>query len=668
MNVSRFRLGDEPKPKNADDNLRSFIAASKESLPYTEVVWGEPSWCIEAQNVKKRAHLANNRNLMFTAHSGAKVKLADRILFETPFSDLVKACLVRRRLDRGIRSGPQNVFLRAARHVYEALPLPARLDTTMITRGHFVAAETAAMLREKPSSAYRACVFLQEFATMLDRHTLCRAPIDFRTSAKRPKDERDRTSAKFEERTEKLPTGAARRALAELANDERLLANPLDRLRMRITELFFVCGFRAGEVLTLPADPLAREFVLDNGTLRLDALTGEPVERIGLRYTPEKGGEPIVKWVTTDANPLVLRSIAEIEQICRPFRENARWLEEHPGDVQIDVDDDEMLSMPRAAEIVGLEGSFLSWLEQRGRGGRKLLTGVGKNLRISGADLRRAMASDRFDKPVLIRANGEVQTLGNSLLVVPLWLWHSRKSVNLAIAMPVNIQVLSDFLAGRDGMPSVFERYGVVDDEGRPFRFRSHDFRRLLNIVAFRGGLSQVEIAQWMGRRRLEDNAAYDLRSASEMADEMRALIEKNEIFGSITDQVRALPVTERANFLNQRLTMLHTTPHGQCGSNIVENPCETAVSCLGGCRHYLRRKNDPQSRASLLRIERETIVGLERARDAGERGQAKNWLEAQELVLRTVRAALAIDDDPNLIFGQAYAVNPDGSNRGEPL
>ena len=75
------------------------------------------------------------------------------------------------------------------------------------------------------------------------------------------------------------------------------------------------------------------------------------------------------------------------------------------------------------------------------------------------------------------------------------------------------------------------------------------------------------------------------------MADEMRTLIAKNEVFGSIADQVRALPVIERSDVLNQRLTMLHTTPHGQCGSNIVENPCETAVSCLGGCRHYLRKK-----------------------------------------------------------------------------
>jgi hypothetical protein len=264
----------------------------------------------------------------------------------------------------------------------------------------------------------------------------------------------------------------------------------------------------------------------------------------------------------TDANPLILRSIADIEEICGPFRENARWLEEHPGDVRIDVRDDELLSTSQAAGLVGVVSNdkFIQWVKLPGRGGLEVLTRVGGKYFVSGAGLRRAIATDRYDKPVLVRANGARQTLGDTLLVVPLRFWRNENSVNYAVAMPVGLQVLSDFLAGRDGMPSVFERYGIVDDEGRPFRFRSHDFRRLVNIVAQRGGLSQVEIAQWMGRRRIEDNSAYDLRSAAEMADEMRALIEKNEVFGSITDQVRALPVTERAEFLNQRLTASHDT------------------------------------------------------------------------------------------------------------
>jgi hypothetical protein len=173
-----------------------------------------------------------------------------------------------------------------------------------------------------------------------------------------------------------------------------------------------------------------------------------------------------------------------------------------------------------------------------------------------------------------------------------------------------------------------------------------------------------------MGRRRIADNSAYDFRTAAEMANEMRALIGKNEAYGTIVEQVKALPVVEREAFLQNRLTMLHATPLGDCGSNIAENPCETAVSCLGGCKHYLRRKNDRSSRLSLLRVEGVAIEALGRARDAAAtvKPTAPNWIESQERVLRTVRAALAIDDDPTLIDGSLYAVSPNGPVLGEPM
>lgn len=173
-----------------------------------------------------------------------------------------------------------------------------------------------------------------------------------------------------------------------------------------------------------------------------------------------------------------------------------------------------------------------------------------------------------------------------------------------------------------------------------------------------------------MGRRRVEDNIDYDLRSSGEMADEMRRLIQSNDVYGTISDQVQSLPERDRPAYLSARLTMVHTTQHGQCGSNIVENRCETAVSCLGGCRYYLRRKNDAKSRASLLRIRDATIKALERARAARalSKRTAPNWVAAQETVLRTIAAALAVDDDPTLLDGQAAAVNPGGPNLGKSL
>ena len=653
-------------------SLADFIAQAQMQQPYQNVSWDSPTWDITASDVKTRAHLNNKKRLYFTQHAGARVPIDKRVAFESPFADLVKALLVDRRLKRGIESGPQLVFLRAARYLYDALPLSARRDPTLIARGYFVAAEGACLRRESASSAYRAAQHLEEFACLLDRHRLCRANIDFRSSTPRLREVGDRTSALFEERVKGLPTAKVLDALAEIANNVDLEQRPFDLLRVRLTELLFVGGFRIGEILTLPAKPLVREFVLDDrGGLRLDAATGESVERLGFRYWPEKGGEPIVKWFSTVANPLVLRALADIDRLCTPARDNATWLEANPGDVALlGFDDGEQLSLGQVAKIVGVVNAR-QWLGQRARGGASAIKAGPAGPYVKAIDLRNALVSDRFDKPVLIRSDGQRQELSESLFVMFKYDWSEKRPVNRFISVPVSWQSIKDFLCSRGRIiRSVFERYGHLDEAGDPYRIKTHDFRRLLNTIAQRGGLSQTEIAQWMGRRRVKDNSAYDLRSSAEMADEMRTLIGKNEVYGVIADQVRALPQTDRKAFLNARLTMLHATPLGDCGSSIAENPCETALSCLGGCRHYLRRKGDEASRLSIERIARDTVGALQRAREAVIQGKynAENWVSAQETVLATARAALAIDDDASMALGELGRVTPDGPLIGKPL
>lgn len=659
--------------QNPSRELEAFIAEARVQQPYRDVIWEDAVWDITASDVKTRAHLANKKTLYFTEHDGSRVALEQRVVFEDAFADLVKACVVRRRVNRGMESAPQRVFVRAARYLYEAISWSVRRDPTSITRGHFVAAESTCFQREKASSAYRVAQHLEEFAKILDRHGLCRGTIEFRSSLQRPKDEADRTSAGFEERTRGLPTRGVLDALAAIANDPGLHLRPFDLLRVRLAELLFVGGFRVGEGLTLPANALVREFVLDEAQgIRLDAASGAPIERLGIRYWPEKGGDPLVKWVPSVANPLVLRALEDINRLCTPARLNAAWLEDHPGDVALEVENEKRLSLEQAAKIIGLRGAtkVRQWFGQRRRGGRNVVMNIAGRAYVTWDVLRRALASDRYDKPVVVRDDGLCQYLGQSLFAMFLYDWSENRSVNRFISVPVTWQHVNDFLCGRDGMPSVFERQGYVDDAGRPLRIKTHDFRRLLNVVAQRGGLSQVEIAQWMGRRRIADNVAYDLRTAAEMATEMRTLVNRNEVFGAIADQVRALPEADRTAFLEARLAMLHTTPHGQCASNIAESPCATAVSCLGGCRHYLRRKGDLESRESLLRIERETLVALQRAREAMNEGKfnAENWVRSQETVLRTVRAALALDDDHDVAEGELRHVAPGGPMIGEPL
>ncbi|MGB8204314.1 MAG: hypothetical protein WCE83_06530 [Candidatus Baltobacteraceae bacterium] len=482
-------------------------------------------------------------------------------------------------------------------------------------------------------------------------------------------------SATFEKRTENLPSKDLLEALATIANDAMLKEEPFDLLRMRIVELLVVGGFRIGEALTLPTSPLIREPVLDEaGAPKLDAATGVPLERIGIRYWPEKGGQPVPKWVPTAANPLVLRAVNEIDDVCKPARDNAIWLDAHPGQVDLPLVDTEKFTKAEAAEMLGLQGkgALQAWVRGKGRGGSALLERAGSRCLITGANLKFALAQDRYNKPMLVRSNGRRQSLGESLIVQYMHAGHRQRSVNRFISVPVTWAQIASFLAGKhcgsEHIDSVFERFGLADESGRPYRVKTHDFRRLLNTIAQRGGLTQAEIALWMGRRRVEDNTAYDLRTSVEMAAEMRQLVEKNQVYGIISDQVRALPEVERESFLKDRLTMVHVTHLGRCASNIAENPCATAVSCLGGCGHYLRRKGDAKSRVALQRIEREAAEQLERAKALSNKGNAANWVLTHETVLKNARAALAIDDDPQVADGELRHVNPGGSILGKPL
>jgi len=660
------------RDRNPSDFLERFVSEARVAQPYPEIVWDSVAWDITSGDVRKRAHLASRVSLVFAEHATRKVSSDLRVPFIEGFSDVVKACIVRRRVNRGVESSPQKVFLRASRYLYANLPLPARHDPTRITLGHFLAAENAILEREKPSSAYRAATLLEEFARTLDRHGICRIPIEFRSRVKRPTEHHDRTSSTFEQRVKGLPTTDVLNALAAISNDSGIEERSFDLLRMRIAEILLVCGFRIGEMLTLPADTLVREPVLDEaGEVRRDAITGEPIERLGLRYWPEKGGESVVKWIPTISNPLMLRALEDIERVCRPARENARWLDAHPGDVNLDILPDEYVSFRRATKILCLaEQSFCQWIKTRGRGGLLVIAGTGANGHLLGSDLCAAIASDRYDKPVLTRDDGRCQSLGQSLIVIFLNASHDTRATNRFISMPLIWGQMSKFLCGSAGVPSIFQRQGYLDDDGQPYRIRTHDFRRLLNMIAQRGGLTQTEIAQWMGRRRISDNASYDLRTPTEMAAEMRELVAKNEVYGIIADQVRALPEAERGTFLEARLAMSHTTAHGQCASNIAEAPCATAMSCLGGCRQYMRRKGDSKSRESLLRVERETLIALNSAREAMAAGKynAENWVRAQETTLKTTRAALAIDDDATTDLGELRHVSPDGPLIGEPL
>lgn len=62
---------------------------------------------------------------------------------------------------------------------------------------------------------------------------------------------------------------------------------------------------------------------------------------------------------------------------------------------------------------------------------------------------------------------------------------------------------------------NIFERNGVA--EQKKYNLRTHQIRHLINTLAKRGGLSDVDIAKWSGRTHVKQNRVYDHMTNDEL-------------------------------------------------------------------------------------------------------------------------------------------------------
>ncbi len=646
------------------EKLHLFVEKMRTRNVFDVPEWDANEWDITSSLENPRSHNQRAYRILFSEHAPSRMPMSERTALEKAYADLSKAILCRQQELRPKHPGRHAVLLRILRYVYHAANPKVRRVPWRLSLADFAEAERSAVEREEPLSAYKVGQGLEELSTAFDREGLTAARINFRSSLKRPT-HLDRLTPEAEaRRKEKLPDMGLLEALAQIANLPALAANLGDLVRMRCIELLLVVAFRIGEALTLPADTK----VYENDPLRPGQL------RLGLRYWSEKGGDPIVKWIPSVAKELVERAIDDIDRGCKSARELARWLEDHPGTVDIGFDDEVMLSKEQAAEILGVATPrhVVQWL--RARGGEDLVR-LGKTRgtwTVLAGDLKAVMALDRFGQPVVVRPDGKEQTLSQSLFVLHYNEIHGRRGTNWHLAAPLTLQQISDFLGSKTRESiSVFQRYDIKAQDGKPLRTTTHAFRHLVNTMALRGGLSDLELARWMGRGHLGDNAAYDHRTAAELAEEARELIVAGKVFGTIADVYRNLPPhTDSQEFLKTHVSAVHMTSLGGCIHNRAEMPCPIATNCLSGCGDYIRVKGDQRSRKALEKLQSGTRKALSNAEAAKVTGKfnAENWIDAQQRVLTNSERALAIDDDDSIADGTPVHLNPGADSLGEAV
>ncbi|TPJ43458.1 hypothetical protein FJ434_01290 [Mesorhizobium sp. B2-5-13] len=627
--------------RNARANLLAMVEKAKSITTFTESPFESPVWVVSASK-RNRASSANvnGDRLYFTDSKPGCRGIDGRVDLREPIASLIKAAVRLREDDNPRILNDHMELIRAGRFLQEAAK-GINYDPALFLPDHFVAAAAASRKKDAESTAYNIGKKLVELADWTNRYNLAKVRIDFSNPNRRPNDHSMRVGPEAEaRRIKKLPSDAALGALPILAN---MVTEDIDVLRMRTVELLGCGGWRINELLTIAADCEVEEAAFRQGKPVLDD-QGKPVVRYGIRYFAEKIGSPRIKWIPTPLVSVARRAIADIRRITQPVRDDLMWMKQHPGRINVpglSGNPGDLISLSRLACFLGLyPGTGRSWCRTWGVEIREL------GQRESG--VRSGDVADAIK-----RRWPDVPKLDEYMFLILQNATHAiRPSIPGSIRFLTD-QMISHFLCGHAGVPSIFEQYGFTEPDGTPIRVTTHQFRHWLNTLAQEGGMSQMEIARWSGRKDDAENDFYDHVSGMHLAKKARELIEAGSIRGPLATASAGLPPKDRQQFLQTHLATAHVTDLGMCVHDWSLTPCLIHGDCSDCDDTIVVKGNEKQFRnAKALFDETTLLLAKAKSEVAAETYGAGRWEAAHERTLDGLARILGIHQDASIPDG----------------
>jgi len=651
-------------------NLAAFISFAKRSPALGEIEWNEVEWKLDADGLvlrKQRGHKSYGDTLVFTTRetSGrgqARVQASERTAIAAPYADFAKA-------DLRIHAEASDVSISVLRRLLTAHQFLERElrkagkhnGVEHLTIRHFEFAEEALKQEQAPTTAYRVSQYLVHISKVIDERRLTSHSIGYNTRLKRPLDGDELTEAGQAEGMKKMiPT----EALDNLAD---IFAHPADdheRLIIAIVGLFVAGGFRAGEALTFPVDCWRSEPQQGDS---VDPETGVIVCNQGILYASEKEQKFATKWLPKDSVEMARRAVDDLTRLCQPAREIAKWMEANPGRLKplADLRPTDWITGSDACDRLGFaENTSNNWRifkEIRPNGGR------GKAwYRVE--DIEKLFLPDRTGTRAFTLPGGGKQLLSETLIVVWRNQFHGNRPALKFMPELMSLANLSGEISPppsheRDGRTGLLSRFGV--------RATTKQFRHWLNTIADRGGLNDIDLAKWMGRRDITQNQAYKHGLLAVRTEAAQKLIRTGEAEGIIPRIYRSLAPKDQEAFLRASVTAAHSMTYGMCVHNFAQEPCPKCNQCLRKCPEYIRVKGDLDQRQALLELKAQEEGNLRRAQAAlpdaeGKRGAygADRWVKWAEETLAGINEALEVDDDASIDPGSERRVFTDSSTK----
>lgn len=653
--------------------LLMAINEAKALRIYPDINWDDCRWDITKFG-KPLAHEKRSLNLYFTPHSRVGPQPTDRknISYEQPFADFAKSIITTRASERGLSFKGHTHMMIALRYLYDALLHAGSADPTHLNRKIFAIAMTSVQAKASGWTIYHVGKTLQEVSRWMDERQLTRAEIDFVNNIPCPS-KGDGLDPESQARgLLKMPSATALDALADISNNP---GNDNERIIVRIIDLLVIGGFRIGEVLSIPLDCWVEAPALtDLGKFKTNPVNGERIVRYGIRYWPEKAGPPYIKWLPDIAVPLAKRAVTDLRTLCAEARAAADSLELNPDRVPLpgcplpdDLLDHKELMVILGFKAVQSVNQMLRSIGVKPVGRRRKSTRDAFLYRVR--DIEEGLLQRRAEMVIVKRPDGKLQMLSQSLCVMFRNQFRSRLATIRFLPELIGVAQVRDALGGGNST-SIFSVRGLTEPGGSQLKIRTHAFRHWLNTLLDRGGLSDLELARWSGRRNIDHNAAYKHGTVEQRVSWARDMIKEGSLRGPAADTYHSIndPI-EKDEFLQTFVNVALFTPYGVCIHDYAIDPCPYHLNCLGGCSEYLRTKGDKNEQKKIMEVRDFHLVQLQRVKieTVKDTGTIQNYRAHCERIVEGARAALTVDME-NVPDGKLVKVFPNRKRTGKPI
>lgn len=410
--------------------------------------------------------------------------------------------------------------------------------------------------------------------------------------------------------------------------------------------------------------------------LTIDCL-GEEEGRHFVGWYSAKGFGANPKWIPDLLLEFVKEAVADLIEISRPAREAAKWAYDHPEEfyrhsgciTPPDFPEDKPLTAMQFAAAMNLDGTLkkfkgydpdseIIWKKLKEA---KWVQGLLKK----GPITYRALAEYTLDKykdknwPNFRNTN---RPIWECLTLVRENEFHEDFEPKAFSWRIPSVDEMNWQLGPREmenPPPSLFQRFGLKDEDGSEIDMTSHMVRRWLHTIGQKGGVDEWILAQWAGRKDIRQSKHYSGMTEAEKVEAVAALMIRTKPPTALEAVKTNLPVTYESLGLD-RIGVAHITEYGVCTHAYSMSPCTKGGECVT-CKEHVNIKGMPKTLERMKEYEARIRIEFEKARDAAEDSVfgADRWYTCLGWKLAHIAAQIRRMEDPETPEGTVLWIPP---------